>query len=80
MTDMINYRKRCSLEQTHANGWLAEEDHDTIKSSIPAGRFASPEEVAEAVAFLVENEYANGSILNLDGGLSSTSIVRGKGK
>lgn len=30
-----------------------------------------PEEVADAVSFLVNNKYANNCVLNLDGGLSA---------
>jgi NAD(P)-dependent dehydrogenase (short-subunit alcohol dehydrogenase family) len=48
-----------------------------MKAAVPQGRFGSPEEVAKAVVFLVENDYANGSVLNLDGGLSGSSMVRG---
>jgi len=34
-------------------------------------RFGYPSEVADAVAFLAKNAYANNCILNLDGGLSA---------
>jgi pteridine reductase len=37
-------------------------------SRIPLGRFASPEEVAEAVVFLIRNDYVTGQILQIDGG------------
>jgi tRNA-splicing endonuclease subunit Sen54 len=43
-----------------------------LKSSIPLHRFGSPEEVADAIVFLITNEYANNCVLNLDGGLSAT--------
>lgn len=42
-----------------------------LTSRIPLGRFGAAEEVAHAVRFLVENEYAHNCVLNLDGGLSS---------
>jgi NAD(P)-dependent dehydrogenase (short-subunit alcohol dehydrogenase family) len=42
-----------------------------LVSKIPAQRFGTPEEVADAVMFLAKNEYANNCILNLDGGLSA---------
>jgi len=37
-------------------------------SFIPAGRFGRPEDVAEAVIFLLENDYITGQVLNVDGG------------
>jgi NAD(P)-dependent dehydrogenase (short-subunit alcohol dehydrogenase family) len=42
-----------------------------LTSKIPLGRFGTVEEVAHAVKFLVDNEYAHNCVLNLDGGLSS---------
>ncbi|KAF2745163.1 NAD(P)-binding protein [Sporormia fimetaria CBS 119925] len=39
---------------------------------IPAGRFGRPEEIAEAVLFLAQNQYAMNSVVNIDGGLSAT--------
>ena len=38
-------------------------------SAVPLGRAASVEEMAQAVLFVVENEYFTGRILELDGGL-----------
>jgi 3-oxoacyl-[acyl-carrier protein] reductase len=32
------------------------------------GRFALPEEVAEAVVFLIRNDYITGQVLRIDGG------------
>jgi len=37
---------------------------------IPVGRVAQPEEIADAVLFLMTNEYVNGSTLTIDGGFS----------
>ncbi|KAH6851091.1 hypothetical protein B0I37DRAFT_128196 [Chaetomium sp. MPI-CAGE-AT-0009] len=42
-----------------------------LQKKIPLGRFGTASEVADAVAFLAKNEYANNCILNLDGGLSA---------
>lgn len=44
----------------------------SLEKAIPLGRFGRPEEVADAVIFLIANEYANNTVLNLDGGLSAT--------
>lgn len=40
-------------------------------AKIPAGRFGTVEEVADAVMFLAKNQYASNCVLNLDGGLSA---------
>ena len=40
-------------------------------SEIPVRRYGEVEEVADAVMFLLSNEYANNTVLNLDGGLSA---------
>lgn len=40
-------------------------------SKIPAGRFGTVDEVADAAVFLCGNQYANNCVLNLDGGLSA---------
>lgn len=48
--------------------------NDQLKTSIlnrtGIGRIGTIEEVAHAAVFLAESEFANGSILTLDGGLS----------
>jgi 3-oxoacyl-[acyl-carrier protein] reductase len=38
-------------------------------SAVPLGRAASVAEMAQAVLFVVENEYFTGRVLELDGGL-----------
>ncbi|KAK4189816.1 hypothetical protein QBC35DRAFT_379355 [Podospora australis] len=45
-------------------------DKEKLIESIPLKRFGTPEEVADAAAFLAKNGYANDCILNLAGGLS----------
>lgn len=42
---------------------------ETVKNSIPCGRFGTPEEVANLALFLVSEEasYINGSIYEIDG-------------
>ena len=46
-------------------------DESTLKKTIPAGRFGQPEEVAEAVAFLVSPMagYVTGNVISINGGL-----------
>ncbi|XP_025904499.1 carbonyl reductase family member 4 [Nothoprocta perdicaria] len=44
-------------------------DEDELKAAIPLGRFGEPQEVAQAVVFLLESPYVTGSTLIVDGGL-----------
>ncbi len=51
---------------------LTEEWRDKFKTSIPIGRFGTPRDVAEAVAFMASEEaaYITGQVLNVDGGIA----------
>ncbi|XP_033016862.1 carbonyl reductase family member 4 isoform X2 [Lacerta agilis] len=42
---------------------------EQLKKTIPLGRFGEPQEVAEAVAFLLESPYVTGQVLVIDGDL-----------
>ncbi len=44
-----------------------------IRQATPLGRWAEPEEVADAVLFLASNEarYITGTVLRVDGGMRS---------
>jgi 3-oxoacyl-[acyl-carrier protein] reductase len=50
---------------------LSEELASTYRSRIPAGRFASPEEVAKVVRWIASDEasYISGAVIPVDGGL-----------
>lgn len=53
--------------------WLIEQPDGqavlkAIHSRLPVGRMGTPEETAEAILFLAQNRFANGTILVLDGG------------
>lgn len=42
---------------------------ESVKQRIPLRRFCKPEEIAHAAVFIFENDYFNGRILEVDGGL-----------
>lgn len=49
---------------------IAAEQKKKILAHIPAGRTGNPDEVAQAVQFLIENDYITGQVINIDGGRS----------
>lgn len=57
--------------ETDMTAALPEETQKQYKSSIPAGRFATPDEVAGAVAWLAGDDaaYISGAVIPVDGGL-----------
>ena len=57
--------------ETDMTAVLPEETRKTYQSAIPAGRFATTDEVAAAVRFLASEEaaYISGAVLPVDGGL-----------
>jgi 3-oxoacyl-[acyl-carrier protein] reductase len=57
--------------ETDMTAVLPDETRKTYQSAIPAGRFATPEEVAAAVRFLASTEaaYISGAVIPVDGGL-----------
>ena len=43
---------------------------DQIRNRIPLGRFAQPQEIAKAVAFLIcDGDYVTGQQININGGI-----------
>jgi len=57
--------------ETDMTAELPEETQKQYKASIPAGRFATPDEVASAVTWLAGDEagYISGAVIPVDGGL-----------
>lgn len=59
----------CGVIDTKMNSMLSKEDKQCLCDDIPAGRFASPEEVAELVWQIVNSPtYMTGQIIGMDGG------------
>ncbi len=58
------------VETENYGGW-DEAERAKVRATIPLGRFGRPEEVAEAVAFLVSGRaaYISGAVLHVHGGL-----------
>lgn len=51
---------RRALSERHVENWVKQ---------TPIGRLGSPQEMVQAIRFIIENGYFNGRILELDGGL-----------
>ncbi|MBT9258451.1 MAG: 3-oxoacyl-[acyl-carrier-protein] reductase [Clostridiales bacterium] len=62
--------------ETDMTATLPSSVREAAEKAIPAGRFGTPEEVAEAVAFLASplSGYITGHVLVVDGGLSGASF------
>lgn len=54
---------------TPMNGDLSPADLDALREETPLERIGTPEEVAQAAAFLLEQEFLTGQVLGLNGGL-----------
>lgn len=50
--------------------WPSETDRQRVLGGVPAGRFTTPEEIADCAAFLLEDRatYITGEVLTVDGG------------
>ena len=54
--------------ETEMNAHLSAGERAALEEEIPLGRYARPEEVAEAIVFLIESRYITGQILPVNGG------------
>ena len=51
------------------NRCFSDEEREALKGEIPAGRFASPEEIAQMVLYLASSTtYLTGQVITIDGG------------
>lgn len=55
--------------ETEMTGGMKPEALEKMTAGIPLRRMGKPEEIAHSVAYLFENDYYSGRILELDGGL-----------
>jgi pteridine reductase len=55
---------------------LQEEDKQQVLQQIPAKRMGTPEDIAQAIVFLVQASYVTGHILTVDGGRSQASMSK----
>lgn len=54
--------------QTDMNNELTKDDIEELKKEISLGRIGTPEDVANYVYMLTQNEYITGQIMTIDGG------------
>lgn len=59
----------CGVIDTEMNGQLSDDERSSLAEDIPAGRFASPEEVADLVWQIAGSPtYMTGQVIGIDGG------------
>ena len=59
----------CGVVDTQMNAFLSDEERAQLMEQIPLGRFADPDEVAEAVVSIVNaGPYMTGQVIGFDGG------------
>lgn len=55
--------------QTEMNAHLSADERESFRQSTPLERFGAPEEIAEAVSYLVGAHFMTGQVLSVDGGI-----------
>lgn len=60
------------LVDTPMYGWMNQSEKENffkkMGGNLPVGRVGKPEEIAQAVSYLIKNAYTTGAILDVDGG------------
>lgn len=56
--------------ETDMTGKMSERRQKEFTDQIPLKRFGRPDEIADAVSFLVHNDYLTGQVITIDGGLT----------
>jgi len=59
----------CGVIDTDMNDFLNDAERRELEGQIVLGRFGKVDEVAHAVEFLVNNQYINGQVIRIDGGM-----------
>jgi len=72
--ELARYNIRCAaiapgVFETEMVASLRPDAHERITTAVPLQRTGSVEELAQAVEFIIENDYYSGRVLELDGGL-----------
>jgi 3-oxoacyl-[acyl-carrier protein] reductase len=55
--------------ETEMTALMREDMLDKLTSGIPLRRLGQPDDIAESVAFIMENRYFTGRVIECDGGL-----------
>ena len=58
------------IETNSTKKALKEDKLNEIKNKIPLKKLGKIENITKSIRFVIENDYFNGSVLNVDGGLS----------
>ena len=53
---------------TDMNCELTEETKEALKNEVPIRRIGTPEDIANTVYMLIQNEYMTGQVITVDGG------------
>ena len=67
---LVLHLKEPFLKRGHAVERAMLLAEDALRAAIPLGRAGKAEEVAEAVAFLLQADYITGVVLRVDGGMA----------
>ncbi|HEY7776520.1 MAG TPA: SDR family oxidoreductase [Kineobactrum sp.] len=65
------------LVLTEMTGALSERALESMRQTIPLGRYGQPEEIAEVVEWVARSRYMTGAFVPVDGGLMSSFGVPG---